>query len=287
MNIIQLELLAIACVAACACALPGIFLLLRGVALMSDAISHAILLGIVLMFLIVKTLYTPLLLIGAALAGLATVFATQALIQTDRIKTDAAIGLVFPLFFSLGVILISLFARNVHLDTDMVLLGEMAFAPFNRLIVGGLDRGPVALWQLLGVLGVNILFVALFYKELQLTIFDPDYAAVIGFSPVILYYSLMGITSITAVAAFDAVGAIVVVALMIVPPASAFLVARSVGEMIGVSMGYSLLSAVGGCVLATVLDVSIAGSIATMAGFFFSLTLGLTVFLRYKDGIHR
>src|SRR3990170_3366249 len=121
MNLIQFELILIAVVAAVACTLPGVFLVLRGVALMSDAISHSILLGIVLMFLFMHQLHSPILIFGAALAGVCTVVCTEVLINTRRIQKDTAIGLVFPLFFSLGVILISQYARDVHLDMDMVI----------------------------------------------------------------------------------------------------------------------------------------------------------------------
>src|SRR3989344_6639955 len=144
MNWICIELVLVAIVTAIACALPGLFLVLRGVALMSDAISHAMLLGIILMFLVIHNLNSPLLLLGAALAGLATVLVTELLIGTHKVKKDTAIGLVFPAFFSLGIVLITLYARDVHLDTDMVLLGELAFVPFSRLIIAGYDCGPYA-----------------------------------------------------------------------------------------------------------------------------------------------
>src|SRR5260221_5607357 len=145
-NMLQVEIVMIAILAAVTCCLPGVFLVLRGVAMMSDAISHAILLGIVVMFLLVQSLTSPLLIVGASLSGILTVLCTEMIIKSKRLKQDAAIGLVFPLFFSVGVILVSQCARNVHLDTDMVLLGELAFAPFNRLVLQGIDCGPSALW---------------------------------------------------------------------------------------------------------------------------------------------
>ena len=130
MSVIQLELLAIAIMAAAACSLPGVFLVLRGVALMSDAISHAILLGIVVMFLLVHDLSSPWLLFGATIAGLVTVACTEALINTNRIKKDTAIGLVFPLFFSIGIILITWYARDVHL---MIVPAATAYLLTSRL----------------------------------------------------------------------------------------------------------------------------------------------------------
>ncbi len=274
----QLAIILIACLTAAACAIPGVFLVLRGMSLMSDAISHAILLGIVLMFFLVKNLSSPWLLIGASLAGLATVALTELLIQKNRLKKDAAIGLVFPLFFSLGVILISLYGRSIHLDIDMVLLGELAFAPFNRLIIGGMDLGPYALWVMGSLLVINGLFVKLFYKELALATFDKTLAYSLGFSPALIHWGLMTLTSITAVGAFDVVGSIVLVALMIVPAATAYLCTKELKTMIAMSIGFGVLSAVTGYALAHWLDASIAGGIATMNGILF---LGVFLYQLY------
>lgn len=268
-NMLHLEIVVIAVLASVTCCLPGLFLVLRGTAMMSDAISHAILLGIVVMFLCVKSLTSPLLIVGAALTGVLTVLCTEMIIKSKRLKQDAAIGLVFPLFFSVGVILVSQFARNVHLDTDMVLLGELAFAPFNRFTVNGIDCGPYAFWVMGIALIINILFVRLFYKELVITIFDATLATMTGFSPALFYYLLMIITSITTVATFDAVGAIMVVALMITPPSAAYLLTKGVKNMLIMTVGFSIFSAILGYTFASWADVSIAGSIASMTGFSF------------------
>jgi manganese/zinc/iron transport system permease protein len=266
---LHLEIMVIAIVAAVTCCLPGVFLVLRGVAMMSDAISHAILLGIVIMFLIVQKLDSPLLLIGATIAGIATVLCTEKIIRSKRLKQDAAIGLIFPLFFSVGVILVSQYARNVHLDIDMVLLGELAFAPFNRFVMAGIDCGPSALWVTGVSLLINFLFVRIFYKELVLTTFDGTLATMAGFSPAVFYYGLMLITSLTAVATFDAVGSIMVVALMITPAATAYLWARRINQMVALSVVFASFSAIFGYLFASYADVSIAGSIASMTGVFF------------------
>ncbi len=269
MNLLQIEIIAIACITALACALPGVFLVLRGISLMSDAISHAILPGIVIMFLLVRSLESPLLICGAAVSGLITVVCTQALINSQKIKKDAAIGLVFPLFFSIGVILISQFARNVHLDTDMVLLGELAFAVLNRVTIGGVDVGSSALWLMGSILLLNLVVIFLLYKELQCSTFDPTFTTSIGMKSQRLYYVLMILTCITAVGAFDVVGAIVVVALMITPPATAYLTVHRLPQMLVLSCLYGGGAAIGGYLIAHTFDVSIAGSIAAMSGFFF------------------
>ena len=137
----QLEIQLIASLVAITCAIPGVFLVLRRMAMMSDAISHSILLGIVLAFFAVHDTSSPILIIGAALSGVLTVSLVEALNRTKLVKEDAAIGLVFPVLFSIGVILIARYARSIHLDVDAVLLGELAFAPFDRLVINGADLG--------------------------------------------------------------------------------------------------------------------------------------------------
>lgn len=273
MTSFQVHIIAIALVTSLACVLPGIFLVLRGVALMSDAISHAVLLGIVLLFFVVKNLHSPLLLVGAALSGVAMVAVTELLISTKKLKKDAAIGLVFPLFFSVAIILIAQYAQSVHLDTDMVLLGQLVFAPLQRLVIFGIDCGPTALWLVSGVALLNFLFVVVHYQQLRLIIFDETQAIMMGCKPQRLYYALLFLTSITAVAAFEVVGAIVVVALMITPAATGFLLSRSLVPMIAYSVFFALLSAYWGYVGAWLYDVSVAGSIATMSGVFFVVVL--------------
>src|SRR5688572_33445172 len=204
----------ISSVTAAACALPGVFLVLRRMALMSDAISHAILLGIVLAFFVTENIASPLLVLAAAATGVLTVSLVEILNRTRLVKEDAAIGLVFPALFSLGVILISRYAGNVHLDVDAVLLGELAFAPFERVEAFGWDWGPKGLWVMGAILIANLVLVWLFFKELKLATFDPALAAALGLAPAAIHYGLMTSVSITAVGAFDAVGSILVVALM-------------------------------------------------------------------------
>jgi len=271
----QIEIQAIAAVTAAACALPGVFLVLRRMAMLSDAISHSILVGIVIAFFATGDLASPWLVLGAAATGVLTVALVELLQRTGRVREDAAIGLVFPALFSLGVILISRYAGNVHLDIDAVLLGELAFAPFERLRMAGIDIGPRALWMMGGILALNGILMLVFYKELKLTTFDPGLTAALGFAPALIHYGMMGAVSVTAVGAFDAVGLILVVALMIGPPSAAYLLTDRLPTMIGLSMLLGVVAALGGYWLAHLLDASIAGSMATMTGVVFALALAL------------
>lgn len=267
----QLEIQLIAIVTATACALPGAFLVLRRVSMLSDAISHAILPGIVIAFFLVEDLNSPLLILAAAATGVITAALIETLSRTRRVREDAAIGLVFPILFSIGVILIARFASGVHLDIDAVLLGELAFAPFERVIVSGFDLGPKALWVMGAVLVVNVTFILTFYKELKLSTFDPALAAAIGFSPTLLHYLLMASISVTAVGAFDAVGSVLVVALVVGPPSTAYLLTDRLSVLLALSAGIGAVAAVGGYWAAFLLDASIAGCMATAVGVIFLL----------------
>ena len=267
----QIEIQIIAAVTAAACALLGVFLVLRRSAMMSDAISHTVLLGIVLAFFIVEDFSNPLLIIGAAAIGVLTVTLTELLRRTRLVKEDAAIGLVFPALFSIAVILISVFARNVHLDTHIVFQGDLAFAPFERLALFGVDLGPRTLDVMLGILLLNVLFVVLFYKELKLSTFDAGLAAALGFSPVLLHYALMTLVSVTVVGAFDAVGSILVIALMVAPPATAYLLTDRLSRMLGLSVLLGVVGAISGYWLAHALNTNIGAAMVTMLGVLFAL----------------
>jgi manganese/zinc/iron transport system permease protein len=269
----QIEIVLLALVIAAACALPGCLLVLRRMSLMSDAISHAILLGIVLGYFVAGSLDSPLLMAGAALIGVLTVALTELVIRTKQVKEDAAIGLVFPVLFSLGVILITRYFSGVHLDIDAVLVGEIAFAPFDRVHFGGHDLGPRAFWNALTMAVLNAAFIWTLYKELKVCTFDAGLAAAQGFRPTLLSYALMTLVSLTAVVAFDAVGSILVVALMIAPPATALLLTNRLSHMFFVSIAFGALAAVTGYMLAHAVDGSIAGAIAVMCGVLFGLVL--------------
>ncbi|RRR78183.1 MAG: metal ABC transporter permease [Candidatus Viridilinea halotolerans] len=268
---LQVEVQILAALVAATCALPGVFLVLRRMAMISDAISHTILFGIVVGFLIVRDLTSPWLLVGATLTGVLTVWLVELLTRSQRVKEDTAIGLVFPLLFSLAVIMLSgLAGGNLHLDEHVVLLGELVFAPFDRLTLFGLDL-PRAMWINGGILLLNLLFIGMFYKELKLSTFDPQLAAALGFSPVLLHYALMTLVSLTAVGAFDAVGVILVIALMIGPPAAAYLLTDRLSLMLLLSVVIGIISAIAGYWLARLLNTTVAGAMATMVGIVFTL----------------
>lgn len=254
---------------AAACALVGSFLVLRRMALMGDAISHSVLLGIVAVFWLTGSRSPLPVILGAGAVGLLTVSLVEAINRTGRVKEDAAIGLVFPALFSLGVIAVSRFPNAVHLDVEHVLYGEIAYAPFDRLELFGRDLGYRSLWLMGAMAAVNLFLILVFYKELKLATFDPGLAAAVGFSPALIHYGLMAAVSATTVVAFDSVGAILVVAMLIVPPATAYLLTDRLPLLLGLAVAAGAASALGGYALARWLDGSIAGAMATVAGLLF------------------
>lgn len=265
----QFEIQLIASLVAIACAIPGTFLVLRKMAMISDAISHSILPGIVVGFFITQDLNSPLLILLAAITGVLTVVMVEKIQQTKLVKEDTAIGLVFPALFSIGVLMIAKYANDVHLDIDAVLLGELAFTPFDRLYYNDMDFGPKSLWVIGIILTITLGLLFAFYKELKISTFDAGLATSLGFSPAILHYGLMSVASVTTVGAFDAVGAILVVALMIAPAATAYLLTTNLKKMIALACFFGVFSAISGYWAANYLDASIAGSIATMLGLVF------------------
>ncbi|MEM6793904.1 MAG: metal ABC transporter permease [Acidobacteriota bacterium] len=260
------------CVAA-SCALVGTFLVLRRMALLGDAISHAVLPGIAIAFLISGDRSTLPMVVGAAALGVLTVFLVEMGTRSGRLQEDASIGVVFPALFSIGVILISRYAGEVDLDLECVLYGEIAYTPWDAVFWGERNLGPRALWINGSILALVIAFIAAFYKELKLSTFDRALAAALGFSPVLVHYLLMAVLSVTIVGAFESVGAILVVAMLVVPPATAYLLTERLSRMLALSVLFGVASAVLGYYLARLLDASIAGAMATTAGALFAAVL--------------
>ena len=268
----------------------GVFLVLRKMSMIVDSISHTVLLGIVIAFLFIQDLASPLLIIGAALMGIITVFLTELLVKSKKASEESATGLVFPLLFSIAIILISSKFKNVHLDLDVVLLGKIELAPFDKIFIGGISIGPKLFYIMLVVMIINLLFTKLFFKELKIISFDVALAATLGFIPFIIHYLLMTLVSLTAVSAFSAVGSILVIALMIGPPATALLFSKDLKKMLLFSIIIGVINSILGYILAIFIDVNISGMIATVTLLMFLIVLAFepkkgiisTIIKRYK-----
>ena len=265
------------------CASIGAFLVLRQMAMMSDAISHAVLLGIVIAVFTVGGRETVSVIVGGVLSGILTVSLVELLYRTGRLKKDSSIGIIFPFLFAIGVILVTQ-AGNVHIDAQHVLYGSIEFVPFDTLYVDEINIGSKSIW-VLGILAIaNISFIAILYKELKISTFDASFAVSVGLMPVLIHYLLMIMVATTAVVAFESVGAILVIAFFIVPAAGSYLLTDRLSSMIVLSVTLGIVSAVTGYVFALLADVSIAGSMATMAGVVFGL---IWVFAPHRGLISR
>lgn len=249
---------------ATACGLLGPLLVLRRQALMSDAVSHAVLPGIVLVFILFATRAPVPVIIGAAIFGVICVLGVDALRATGLIRVDAAIGIVFPALFALGVIGITSFASGAHIDLDATVYGEIAFAPFRTVDVAGVEVAR-SLPLLGAIVLANLALLGLLWKELKLTTFDPEFARTIGFRPSLLSRLILIAVAVTAVVSFESVGAILVVTMLIVPAAAAYLVAQRLLPLVALTVAIGWGSAIGGYESARVLDASIAGAMGLVA----------------------
>ncbi|GAA0136551.1 manganese ABC transporter permease MntD [Paenibacillus sp. YSY-4.3] len=255
---------------AAASGILGCFLVLRKMSLVGDAISHSVLPGIAIAFMISGSRDSLLMMVGAAVLGLITVFLIQ-LLQQGGLQSDASIGIVFTALFAIGVILISRNAANIDLDLDCVLFGEIAYVQWDILIINGYNMGPAAVWFLGITLFIVLLVIGLFYKQFKLCAFDPALAAAVGIPVALFHYLLMGLVSLSTVASFESVGAILVVGMLIVPASTAYLLTDRLSRMLLYSVLVGALSSTGGYYFAKWLDASIAGSMITVAGLLFLL----------------
>lgn len=268
--------------AAACCGIVGVFLVLRKIAMIGDAISHAVMPGIVIAFLISGSRDSMLMMAAALLFGLLTAFLIG-LLQRSGIQSDASIGVVFTSLFAIGVILVSLFARQVHLDQDAILYGEIAFVHWNVWEIGGVSMGPKAVWLLGFTLLIITAVIGMLYKQFKICSFDPSLAAAIGIPVAFFHYLLMGLVSMATVSSFESVGAILVVGMLIVPASTAYLLTERLGMMLLISVAAGIASTFIGYGVSIVLDASIAGCIVCSAGllfiaaFLFSPSQGLIV----------
>jgi manganese/zinc/iron transport system permease protein len=253
------------------CGLIGVFLILRKMAMMADAISHTVLLGIVIAFIITRELSGMHMLVGAILAGILTALLVQWL-HSLEVQQDASIGIVFTILFAVGVILIETSVGNAHLDVQHALMGEITFIPWDKITLPFIGEVPQATALLALVFIIVLFLILIFYKEWKITTFDPVLAASLGIPVLVMHYVFMSLVSITTVASFDAVGAIMVVAMLITPAASAYLWTDRLSIMLVLSGVFGIFSAVGGYYIAAWIDTSISGSMAFAAGLLFLMS---------------
>lgn len=280
------------------CGSIGVYLILRRMALVGDAISHSVLPGLAVAFLaasfvagsgsvageqLLETAATAvhhdfrnptLMFFGALAAGILTTLLIEVIHKKSRVKQDAAIGITFSSLFAIGVILISVFADKVDLDADCVLYGEIGqVAPFfsPMVEVGGVGIGTWPVVRMGTVALLTAFVIIVFYKELLVSSFDSGLAASLGINPTFVHYGLMCWLSVIVVSSFEAVGAILVIAMLILPGATASLLSHRMPTIFAIVLLHSAMSAITGLHLGYWLDVPIAGAMVVMGAFFFSL----------------
>jgi manganese/zinc/iron transport system permease protein len=260
---------------ATSCGLLGPFLVLRRQVLLSDAVAHAVLPGIVLVFVLFGSRAPLAVIVGAGLFAVICVIGIEMLRNTGLVHADAAIALVFPALFAIGVIGVTRFASGVHLDLDSTIYGEIAFTPFRTWEIFGVEVAR-SLPLLAGVTLANLLLLTLLWKELKVSTFDPTFSAVNGISPKLVSRLLLIAVAVTAVTAFESVGAILVVTMLIVPAVTAYLLTARLLSMVIVTAAVGWISAVGGYGSAVALDASIAGAMGLVATVCFAFALLLS-----------
>lgn len=273
----------VAILASLACGIIGVFLVLRKMSMMTDAISHAVLPGVAMMFFLTGSKSPTYMLLGASLMGILATLLIEYTTSKIRVQSDASIGLNFTFLFALGIILVTVFSKKVDLDPECVIYGEIGYAPFDLIITkSGLNLGPKAFYVLGAVLLINIFFVRNFFKGLKITTFDASFAKTLGINTSFYYYTLMALTSITSVATFDVAGAILSVSLMVVPAATAYLLSTNIKKIFILTIIISIVSPVLGYFLALSINSSVSASVAFMNGILFFLGF-LINFLRTKN----
>jgi manganese/zinc/iron transport system permease protein len=265
------------------CGLLGSFLMLRRMSMVGDAISHAVLPGIVLAFLWSGSREPFPLLIGASLSGLLATFLITYFQQKARLQGDAAIGLVFTFMFALGVLLISAFADQMDIDQECVLYGEIAYIPLDQWVLAdGTMIGPKAIYVLGVTTIITLVFLGVGYTQLKISTFDPGFAESVGIRTGWWHYALMGAVSLTTVTSFESVGAILVVAFMIGPPATVYLFTKRLSHMLIGTTILGIIIAILGYIMAWYTEASIAGCMAVMTGVLFGIGFSLSLYQKRR-----
>jgi manganese/zinc/iron transport system permease protein len=268
-------IVAAAVLCAMSCALLGNFMVLRRMSMMGDALSHAVLPGLAAAFIITGSRDSTPMLIGAIAVGVLTALLIQAIAQYGKVDEGASMGVVFTALFAVGLILIRRAADHIDLDPGCVLYGLLETIPVHLVSIGPYQV-PRVVAVLAAMLLINIAFVALLYKELKISSFDPALATTLGINSTLMHYLLMTLVAATTVASFEAVGSILVVAMLIVPPAAAHLLTDRLGPMILASLVIAFLCGVLGHLSALIVPTwfgytgtTTSGMMASVAGLIF------------------
>ena len=272
----------IAAFASMACALPGNFLVLRKQALIGDAISHVVLPGIVVAYLLTGKLSTWPMMIGAAGAAVTSVILIETIRRLGRIEYGAAMGVVFTTMFAAGVLLLEKSdTSRVHLDVEHALFGNLETLIWlqsdgwmSLFRLADLAQLPAQFFRMLITLLIISVFTYVFWRPLVSISFDEAYARTIGMRATLIGFLLVVLAAMAAVAAFDAVGSIIVIAMILCPPATARLLTNDIKAQVLLSLLLALSATLAGYIIAGYVPLwlgfsntlSGAGMIATVSG---------------------
>lgn len=274
LNLNDLLNISTALLIAWSCSMLGVFLVLRKLVMVGDAISHSVLPGIVIAFLVGSFSSSSLILIGAAVFGVLTTIIIDFMYRKLKLQEDASIGLTFTWLFALGVILISIFADgNTHIDKDCVLFGELGLTFLDKIIVGGKLIGTKSIVMLLPLFLIVLVFVIKGFKGFAIHAFQSEYAQTKGISVNFWHYALMTLVSLVTVLSFESVGAILVVGFLVVPPATAYLLTNDLRRMHYISILVATFDVILGYLIALRFNLAISPTIITTAGGVIILTI--------------
>ena len=266
---IALWTIAIGCLCAIPASLVGTFLVLRRMSLLGDAISHAVLPGVAIAFLVSGQVSGMPIFIGAIITAILTAVLTRGVAASGVVNDQAGLGVVFTSLFALGVLLISRAAENVDLDPGCVLYGAIEFVPLETITMGPMEIPRTALP--LGLAAIfSIGFIALFFKELKLTSFDAPLAESMGLSPRRMDFMLLLLTSIITVLSFEAVGSILVIVLLVAPACTALLLTDQLALALPLAVLFGCLASIFGYSAALGTNTSVAGMMAVVSGLLFT-----------------
>jgi manganese/zinc/iron transport system permease protein len=252
-----------------AASILGVFLILKRMSMVIDAISHSVLLGIVLTFLLTKDLNSPYLIIGATLIGVFTSYLSNIISQHSKVNKDAAIGITFSFLFALAVFIITVYIRDAHLDIDAVFTGNLEFIHSSKIQI------------ILPVFLFNLFFCFVFYKELKLSLFDKNFAFSLGFYPTLINYILITLVSTTSVVAFEISGSILMISFFVAPAATSLLITKNLFSSVLFSIFFAFIGVVIGYSVGICFNMTLSGTISVTMLLIFLLVL----FFENKNGV--
>jgi manganese/zinc/iron transport system permease protein len=260
---------------AVSCSLLGCFLVLRKTVMVGDAISHSVLPGIAIAYLLSSSFNSVFMLIGAAVFGVFTTLLIDFFHKKLKLQEDASIGITFTWLFAIGVIIITLFTNsNTDLDQDCVLFGELSSTFLDKIIIGDYLMGTRSFWMIFPVFLIILVFILFGYKGLSIISFNEDYAKSLGINVGFINLIFMSLVSVTTVMSFESVGAILVVGLLVIPPATAYLITDKLKRMLIISCFLAITSCIIGFYLSILIDVTASSMIIVVSGCLFLLTFG-------------